>query len=229
MKNTITVKSWVALFTLEFILALLFLLLSAAVFSWMADYIFISKRVQFDNAVYAWVHAGATAERTRWVQWFTALGSGTVLLPVYVLVLVYLLLKKRRLLAIAVFTIALCSMLLNQLLKGIFQRSRPALEHLDHVRGYSFPSGHSMGAFTFCGLMLLLLWQSRLPRWLQAGLTVVLLLYACAIAWSRVYLGVHYASDVIGGFLVTVLWLSLCFMVFHLIRHRNNRKKATNE
>lgn len=102
-----------------------------------------------------------------------------------------------------------CAVALNVLLKQFVQRPRPDGFRLIAETGYSFPSGHSMVAMAFYGLLAWMVWhyeRDRLVRWLCVigfGLVIVL------IGISRIYLGVHYASDVLAGFCVSLIWLAL--------------------
>lgn len=102
-----------------------------------------------------------------------------------------------------------CAVALNVLLKQLVQRPRPDGFRLIAETGYSFPSGHSMVAMAFYGLLAWMVWhyeRDRFVRWLCVigfGLVIAL------IGISRIYLGVHYASDVIAGFCVSLIWLVL--------------------
>jgi undecaprenyl-diphosphatase len=71
-----------------------------------------------------------------------------------------------------------------------------------------------MGAFTFSGIMIAVVWLSKNKTGTKLLFSFLLFILACLIGLSRIYLHVHYASDVIGGFCVTVIWLSVCFMYF---------------
>jgi undecaprenyl-diphosphatase len=96
---------------------------------------------------------------------------------------------------------------------------------LENVKGFSFPSGHSFSAFTFCGLLIYILWETQvnsLVKWLG---TIALFVFAALIATSRVYLHVHYASDVIAGFCLSILWLAISISVLHTIE---GKQKSTN-
>ena len=97
---------------------------------------------------------------------------------------------------------------LNQLLKFCIQRPRPEGFRLAAVTGFSFPSGHSMVAMAFFGLLAWFVWRyerDRLMKWLCcAGFALVIVL----VGISRIYLGVHYASDVVAGFCVSLAWLA---------------------
>ncbi|MCI6681035.1 MAG: phosphatase PAP2 family protein, partial [Parafannyhessea umbonata] len=99
--------------------------------------------------------------------------------------------------------------LLNLLLKTLVQRPRPEGYRLVAESGFSFPSGHSMVAMAFYGLLIWMVWRyekDALVRWLGVigfGLVIVL------VGLSRIYLGVHYASDVLAGFCASIAWLGV--------------------
>lgn len=99
--------------------------------------------------------------------------------------------------------------LINQVLKFIIQRPRPDGFRLATVSGFSFPSGHSMAAMAFFGLLAWLVWRYEKDRRQRALLVAAFALVIVMIGVSRIYLGVHYASDVIGGFCLSVIWLAL--------------------
>ena len=99
--------------------------------------------------------------------------------------------------------------LLNQLLKFIIQRPRPEGINLVAEQGFSFPSGHSMVAMAFFGLMIWLIWKYKRERTVRIVSCICFALIIILIGVSRIYLGVHYASDVIAGFCVSLAWLAL--------------------
>lgn len=98
---------------------------------------------------------------------------------------------------------------INQVLKFIIQRPRPDGFRLATASGFSFPSGHSMAAMAFFGLLAWLVWKyeadRRLRRLCATGFALVIVM----IGVSRIYLGVHYASDVLGGFCLSMAWLAV--------------------
>lgn len=99
--------------------------------------------------------------------------------------------------------------LLNVVLKAIVQRPRPEGFRLAVEGGFSFPSGHSMAACAFFGLIIWLVWRyERAPR-RRLLLTAVFSLVILMVGVSRIYLGVHYASDVVAGFCASLAWLAL--------------------
>lgn len=111
------------------------------------------------------------------------------------------------------FSLSLCLLgagVLNYLLKYLFERSRPDALQLVVASGYSFPSGHAMGALCFYG-MLAYLASRVIPKWRwRFVLFFLTTLLVTAIGISRIYLGVHYPSDVLGGYTAGATWLSFC-------------------
>lgn len=105
--------------------------------------------------------------------------------------------------------------LLNTVLKEVFHRTRPDIEHLVAAGGYSFPSGHAMIATAFYGMLGYLIWlnlkRRDKPAWYVMVLTFILVV---AIGTSRIYLGVHFPSDVIAGFAAGGVWLVACVLAF---------------
>lgn len=97
----------------------------------------------------------------------------------------------------------------NLVLKALVARPRPEGFRLAQASGFSFPSGHSMAAMAFFGLIIWFVWRyERNPR-MRAGFTAAFSFIILMIGVSRVYLGVHYASDVVGGFCAALIWLAL--------------------
>ena len=101
-----------------------------------------------------------------------------------------------------------CVIVLNQLLKFIVQRPRPDGFRLVAESGYSFPSGHSMFAVGFFGLLAWMVWRYEKDRGERYLWSICFSLIAVLVGLSRIYLGVHYASDVVAGFCVSLAWLA---------------------
>ena len=101
------------------------------------------------------------------------------------------------------------SALVNFTLKQIIQRPRPIGHRIIDERGYSFPSGHSMVSMAFYGFLIYLIYKNVKNRYLKITLMTLLVLLIISIGASRIYLGVHYTSDVLAGFLVAIAYLIL--------------------
>lgn len=103
--------------------------------------------------------------------------------------------------------------LLNQLLKFVLQRPRPTEYRMISETGYSFPSGHSMVSMAFYGYLIYLIYIKIDNKYIKWGLIVFLSILICLIGASRIYLGVHYTSDVLAGFLIAVVYLIMFIKV----------------
>ena len=153
----------------------------------------------------------------------THLGDPLMLSTVGVIVAVWLWRKRQRVLALG-WTIALLgNALLNPLLKRVFERARPLHDELlAHATGFSFPSGHSSGAMVTYG-MLLYVALRLLPARSYPGAAMLAVAVVLAVACSRVFLRVHFASDVAAGLLSGLSWLSVCVASLEFARRRPQR------
>jgi undecaprenyl-diphosphatase len=98
--------------------------------------------------------------------------------------------------------VIVCSGILNIVLKAIFQRTRPDIHRIVEASGYSYPSGHSMAAFTLYGITIYFLWKHARHAWLRVIIVLSGAAMILMIGISRIYLGVHYPSDVAGGYVI---------------------------
>ena len=161
---------------------------------------------EFDNAVYSIVSKWINEPTTIIAKIITTIGSSYVIIPVY-LISVCCLWKKKVGKYIGVNLIII--FFSNQLLKNIIQRPRPEGFRIVEQSGYSFPSGHSMVSMAFYGLFIYLIHKkvkNPVLKWtcnIELGLLIIL------IGLSRIYLGVHYASDVVAGFCLSISYLLL--------------------
>ncbi len=102
----------------------------------------------------------------------------------------------------------LVGLALDALLKEVARRPRPELlPHLVAAGGYAFPSGHSMGAVSVYGTLVLIVWHLSRRRWLRAAAATASAAVVLAVGLSRVYLGVHWPTDVLGGYLAGLIWV----------------------
>ncbi|RIW35145.1 PAP2 family protein [Bacillus salacetis] len=106
----------------------------------------------------------------------------------------------------------------NWLLKEYFKRQRPDIEALVEQGGYSFPSGHSMGSFILYGALAFAVFRLYDHRWSKFIGAAALLLLVLLIGLSRIYLGVHYPSDILGGFSAGGVWLAFSILVYTFIK-----------
>ena len=124
-----------------------------------------------------------------------------------VLTIILLISIKNKKIGLSIFSNLAIITILNQLLKRILQRPRPTEYRIIEETGYSFPSGHSMISMAFYGYLIYLIYkyvENKYVKWILISLLSVLI---CLIGVSRIYLGVHYTSDVLGGFLISISYL----------------------
>ena len=114
---------------------------------------------------------------------------------------------KNKKIGVSIFSNLVIVTILNQLLKRILQRPRPTEYRIIEETGYSFPSGHSMISMAFYGYLIYLIYKYVKNKYIKWISIVVLSLLICTIGISRIYLGVHYTSDVLGGFLISISYL----------------------
>ncbi len=161
----------------------------------------------FDNAVYEYVVNNLRFEwLTPFIIFITDLGSPIVLLGACALAIIFATNKKKGLL-VSINLIGIS--VLNVLLKNIVQRGRPEGFELIEQGGYSFPSGHSMVSTAFYGLLIYFVYNRIEKKWLKNLLCVIVFVMLILIGFSRIYLGVHYFSDVVAGFFISIIYLIL--------------------
>ena len=162
--------------------------------------------VRFLELVGTWrTPAGTTAMRAA-----SAIGNWEWELPLALGITAVLLLRGRGVSAWRFVAVCVSAEALYAIVKLLFHRPRPTvITHLGQAGWYSYPSGHSMLAPVIWGLGLVLLAQSVKSRSIKAALWLLAIIATCAIAVSRVYLGVHYLSDVLGGLALGMTWVVL--------------------
>ena len=137
-------------------------------------------------------------------KFITNLGGAIFLITLTISL--FILIKNRKV-GISIFSNLVIVTVLNQLLKNILQRPRPTEYRIIEETGYSFPSGHSMVSMAFYGYLIYLIYKyvkNKYIKWISIVLFSILI---CSIGVSRIYLGVHYTSDVLGGFCISISYL----------------------
>jgi len=174
----------------------------------------IRKRKPVDMAIFERIKPTVNTITNKIMLFITFLGKHQFLIPANLLVIFYFLFIKRQTwFSIRVIAISISSLLLMLLLKQLFQRKRPLSPLLKAAKGLSFPSGHAIMSVTFYGSLIYILQHNISVEWLKALSTVLLIGLILWIGYSRVYLRVHYASDVAAGFIIGLLWLLISLAV----------------
>ncbi|MCL1847761.1 MAG: phosphatase PAP2 family protein [Coriobacteriia bacterium] len=146
-------------------------------------------------------------------------------LPVTLVCLLFLVippLRRRYALPVIVTTVFAAS--LNALLKLAFMRPRPDILSLIIETDFSFPSGHAMINMALYGMVIILVWRSSQSRWKKITITAVLAVLVAAIGLTRVYLGVHYITDVIAGWCLGFAIALGVILAYDEIRRRSDNK-----
>ena len=121
-------------------------------------------------------------------------------------VLLFIIIKNKKIGFLILANLAIVAAL-NQLLKHILKRPRPTGYRLIEVSGYSFPSGHSMVSMAYYGFLIYLIYKYVKNKYIKWISICILSIFICLIGISRIYLGVHYTSDVLAGFLISITYL----------------------
>lgn len=168
-----------------------------------------------DNSIYALISSIQSTNMTGIMMFISFLGSATTLI---ILSIAFIFLFKDKRNAKFVISNLVIVFVLNKVLKFIIARPRPNVLRLVEESGYSFPSGHSMVSMGFYGFLIYLTYKNIKNKWAKYPLIIFLGLLILLIGISRIYLGVHYATDVIGGFIIGFVYLA--FFIKYLYKNK---------
>ena len=154
----------------------------------------------FEHDVSNYVQSFRNNKLTSYMKFVTHVGDLYGYIAIILILGIFLLLKRRFNLVIQIVSVVVSSALLNLVLKSIINRPRPYGEALVNVNFHSFPSGHAMSAMVFYGLMIYFLFELKSFN-LKVLLSTICVLMIFFIGISRIYLGVHYPTDVVAGYL----------------------------
>ncbi|MDP4104533.1 MAG: phosphatase PAP2 family protein [Bacillota bacterium] len=208
--------------------ALMISLLCAIGFGLIALLVSDKKIAQFDSTIIAFIQGLESPGLTSIMKFFTFIGSGTQVVIIALLVIFFLfkVLHHRRELILFIWVV-LGTTILNEILKTIFHRARPTIHRIVDANGFSFPSGHSMAAFSLYGVIAFLLWR-HLSTSLGRGMIIIFSIFMIImIGVSRIYLGVHYPSDVLGGFLASGCMLAVSIWFYQSYMEKRSKSKSS--
>lgn len=174
-----------------------------------------------DNGVYQFIAQFISEPMTYVMKLITTLGSAIVLCSIC---LVLLLIFQKEKYGIYAFLNLTTITILNFILKNIFDRPRPEQFRLVEETGFSFPSGHSMVSMAFYGFLIYIIWKKVKNSKIKWITCIGLFIVTVVIGISRIYLGVHYASDVLGGFCFSIAYLA-CYtqIISNLLKEKTLR------
>jgi membrane-associated phospholipid phosphatase len=183
--------------------------------------------VQVDRQVAVWFQQHASPTVTQVARTISFFGSVGWLTAVSIGLALFLVSRRDWLNASLVALVMLGGSTLNLVLKHFFHRERPVLENpLVTLSSYGFPSGHTMGATLLYGLLALLAWKNVRNRAARFACVSGACLWILLIGLTRIYLGAHYLTDVLGALAAGLLWLVVCWTAFETLRWRRDPSRS---
>ncbi|MBT2657941.1 phosphatase PAP2 family protein [Bacillus sp. ISL-18] len=184
----------------------------------------------FDGNIISFIQGFEAPMLTTIMKFFSFIGGTipVILISLFSIVFLYKVLKHRSELVLFIAVI-LGANVLFVTLKQLFHRARPDLHRLAQASNYSFPSGHATMAFALYGVLTFLLWRHISTRLGRTLLIILSGFIIAAIGISRIYLGVHYPSDIIAGYFMSAFWLTFAIGFYQRYKERHYRQKQANE
>ena len=186
----------------------------------LLSFVIVNENLQIDTVIYNFIYTYMINDKsTIFLKIITNFGGVSAILVIAIFLTVILKEKKYKL---GVLLNLLLITGMNQLLKNIIRRPRPTTLRLINETGYSFPSGHSMVGLAFYGFLIYIIYKKVNNKYLRNISIILLSFLILLIGFSRIYLGVHYFSDVLGGFLFSLVYLPFFISIFKV---RSNNEK----
>lgn len=180
----------------------------------------LKRHKKYDLNVFQQLRPLHTPLNNRIMQAITFLGKHQFLIPAnLILITVFFFLSSHHWYAFNILLVSLSSLLMMLLLKQIFRRNRPETPLLFAAKGMSFPSGHAMMSLCFYGLLLQIFMQYPFTHGVQVMVCISCIILILLIGFSRVYLQVHYVSDVFAGFVIGAAWLYIAINIFNRLEN----------
>jgi len=216
-------------FIITLLIMLILVVLGINIFISLTETIHSDALAKYDRRITDFIISFRTPGLNKFLQFITEVGDfyGYLVIAILSTIIFYVKFKNWRY-VVEIFFVLIISGLSNLALKQVINRARPDTEHLVSVATLSYPSGHAMSAIAFYGFLIYLLYTFNLRPWLKTGLILLCGFLIAAIGISRIYLGVHFPSDVVGGYIAGFIWVLFCIVLFHIIdllrKRRKNRK-----
>jgi undecaprenyl-diphosphatase len=200
--------------TLTVVVGFVGLVASLMVLGYIAEAVRAQEVFALDTWATPFLHGIASPGLDALMGTLTDIGSSLVIVPIFAVVMAVLLWKRRYGAALFLGLASGGALVLNGTMKLFFERARPKLDYARVLPDYSFPSGHTMNAIVFYIALALILWSVFGRRIGLVALTIAVML-ALGVGVSRIYLGYHYLTDVVGGLLAGIAWLLVVGAAFH--------------
>lgn len=225
------VRGFYAAVGLYLFLAFALMLVGTAAFAGIAELVEEGLTRSVDEAILLWLHAHGSGALDVAALEVTSLGSTLVVVIVILASSAFLWMSGHTYSVALLWVAAAGSQVLNSVLKGAFDRPRPQLFEwvAPHAGFASFPSGHAMTSMVVYGTLAYLVVRLEPTRWMRRFTLFFAAVVILMIGLSRLYLGVHYPSDILAGFAVGFVWASFCALGIEVIRYFRGRKPDVGE
>jgi len=201
-----------------------------ALFLWLADFVENEAAVPFDASVRGWVHAHSNPTLTSFMRLVSLIGSPAFLVAFSLIAFLILLRVAHWPREALLFLVAMTGgFVLDGVLKVVFHRARPpSYFGMPEPASYSFPSGHALFSVCLWGSLALFAGQRVRGAAARAAIFAGAVLLPGLIGYSRIYLGVHYPSDVIAGYAAATVWVATVGYTNRLIERRSERRQPAS-
>lgn len=189
------------------------LTMSLILFIFITTLIFNDKITEIDQQVHNYILNIRTKSLTNILIIITNISSAYALIVISILLLTTI---KNKKIPLFISLNLICAFIINHIAKLIFSRPRPIGINLIEESGFSYPSGHAMVSMSYFGFIAYLIYKNQQNKLKKTILIITLIITILAIGFSRIYLGVHYLSDVIGGFLLSIIYLIIYIKTINL-------------
>lgn len=206
----------IILLATEMLLGVGIVMMSLSIFLKLADDVLEKETISVDSTIIHIIYSFRSPLLTNIMNIFSFFG-GEVFLGGVILLTIILLFKKHKKDAAAFSFILSFGLFFNLILKNMFHRPRPQFLPLVHETTFSFPSGHAMNSFVFYISLYYFIFRKTKNKNLRIALSTISMILVLCIGISRVYLGAHYPSDVIAGYLAGLIWFGMVLLFKKLL------------
>lgn len=205
-------------YIITFVVALIVVVVGINLFVELTETLKSDLLADYDHQITQYVLSHRTPALTKYFIFVTHVGDiYGYLIVVGVFAVVSIFVFKRWKYTAQILLVLALSALSNLMLKRFVDRARPGIEHMVSVETLSYPSGHAMSAMAFYGFLIYLFYRFKINIFIKIGIIMLLGILILSIGFSRIYLGVHFPSDIAGGFIAGFIWVVFCVLLFNLI------------
>ncbi|MGO3184093.1 MAG: phosphatase PAP2 family protein [Aequorivita sp.] len=199
------------------LVALIIVVAGINIFIELTEFLKNDLLAQYDQQISDYVTSFRSPLLTEYFIFITNIGDvyGYIIVLGIAIIATVLYFKNWKYVLQTIFVLMLSS-ISNVFLKRLVNRARPGAEHLVVVETLSYPSGHAMAAMAFYGFLVYLVYRFKINTVLKYGIVLLLIVAILSIGISRIYLGVHYPSDIAGGYIAGLIWVFFCILLFNL-------------